>query len=34
MTFNADGEVMGEGAFEFAMLPGAISFLVPPRSAS
>jgi diacylglycerol kinase (ATP) len=29
MTFNVDGEVMGEGAFEFALLPGAISFLAP-----
>lgn len=34
MTFNADGEVIGEGSFEFAILPEAISFLVPPRSAS
>jgi diacylglycerol kinase (ATP) len=33
MTFNADGEVIGEGAFEFVILPEAISFLVPPQVA-
>jgi diacylglycerol kinase (ATP) len=33
MTFNADGEVIGEGSFEFAILPAAISFLVPRQAA-
>jgi diacylglycerol kinase (ATP) len=29
MIFNADGEVLGEGACEFEVLRAAISFLVP-----
>jgi diacylglycerol kinase (ATP) len=32
MIFNADGEVIGEGSFEFAIMPGAISFLASPHA--
>jgi len=32
MTFNADGELMGDGTFEFAIIPGAVSFLAGPPS--